>query len=143
MTGNRKWLFVLLGLTFLTGVSLGMWGERVLFSAATASPAKYSRSHKDWGARMLKKYTERLGLDDEQLAELGLILERRSTNFRELFSSIRPKMEELRESSRSEIRSLLRPDQIPGFEKLCQEQDERFRSWRRKPRAKEEGDNEK
>ena len=87
---------------------------------------------------MMEKYVERLQLDDAQVAELEIITERRSKSFREIFSSVRPKMMELREASRKEIRTFLKPEQMSEFEKLCQEEDERFRSWQRKSKPETE-----
>lgn len=132
MLGNRRWLFLLLGLTFLAGVAAGMWGERALVSPADASPGAHRRHRRDWHSRTLARFSERLQLTQEQLTQLEGILKGKRQSYREVFDLMRPKLQALKETTRTELQQILEPEQIPEFEKMCQEEDERHKAWRRK-----------
>jgi len=131
MTGERRWVLALVGLTFLAGLAAGVWGQRAFLSHAGASSASSRRSPRDWRSRTVGRYCERLQLDDEQRSRLETIFERKRESYRDVFEPIRPRLKEIREATRTEIRGVLRAGQIPQFEKLCTEEDERHRSRHR------------
>ena len=132
MLGNRRWLFLLLGLTFLAGAAAGIWAERAFLSQAEASPGAHRRHRGHWHSRTLARFSERLQLTEEQVAQVESILKGKRQSYREAFELMRPKLQELRETTRSEIRAILQAPQIPEFERMCQEEDERHSARRRK-----------
>lgn len=137
MIGNRRWLLGLLGLTFLAGLAAGVWGERALFSTAVASSSSQkSRHRKNWHSRSLERLSQRLQLSDDQRARVIAVYKKKREGYQEVFEPIRPRLKEFREASRKEIRASMRPDQIPEYERICREEDERFSAWGKKDKIK-------
>lgn len=132
MPGSKSWFFLLIALTFLAGVSAGMWGEKALLARASASASSEGQRSGDWRARTLAKFTERLELSAEQSRQLEAVFEAKRKDYDEVLGPVRPRLREIREASRLEIRKLLRPEQLPEFERICQEEDERYKSWMQK-----------
>lgn len=129
MNGSRKWLSILLVLTFLTGGISGILAERFLFTSVSAA----GKSHrKNWHKNRTERYRERLGLDDAQTAKLQAILDASRQEYRETWKTVRPRFGEIRKRSRAQIRGILRPEQVPAFETMIKEQDERRAKYKRR-----------
>lgn len=142
MNGSRKWLSILLVLTFLTGGVSGILAERFLFTSVSAADTSRGKSrHKK---RTIERYLERLGLDDAQTAKLQAILDASRQEYRETWKTVRPRFGEIRKRSRAQIRGILRPEQVPAFETMIKEQDERRakykRRWRERSGKKDAGE---
>lgn len=129
MNGSRKWLSILLVLTFFTGGVSGILAERFLFTPVSAAGKP---SWKNWHKNRTERYRERLGLDDAQTAKLQAILDASRQEYRETWKTVRPRFGEIRKRSRAQIRGILRPEQVPAFETMIKEQDERRAKYKRR-----------
>ena len=74
-----------------------------------------------WGGRqvqqqMLKDFSKTLRLTPEQRQRVGEMLEAKRQNMEALRAEVRPKFEVLRETTRTEIRQLLTPEQQHTFD---------------------------
>ena len=129
MNGSRKWLSILLVLTFFTGGVSGILAERFLFTSVSAA----GKSHrKNWRKNRTERYRERLDLDDAQTAKLQAIFDAGRKEYWEIYKAAKPRIKEIRKHSRAEIRGILRPEQVPAFETMIKEQDERRAKYKRR-----------
>ena len=105
---------VILG-TSLTSrcASLGAhgWGEK--------DPAKFHR-------QMMSQFTSKLKLTPDQQEKVSAILENTRAKISALREEIHPKFEEIRNSSKVEIRKLLTPDQQAKFDVMSAQMEARF-----------------
>ena len=76
-------------------------------------------------ARVLQRFERALKLDAEQKAQIKDILKAKHEKMKSLHEGVKPKFDELRLSTRAEIRKLLRPDQQAAFDRLEAERDAR------------------
>jgi hypothetical protein len=79
-----------------------------------------------------KKIDERVNLNSEQQAHIRAILEETFEQYNEIRKDMDPKLkefeprfQEVRRKSRERIRAELTENQLPGFEKLMEEEDKR------------------
>ena len=93
----------------------------------------YRRS---WGGgkhfqeRMLKRFDAKLSLTPDQEEHLARILEQKRGKIDALRREIRPKFEEIRKTTRVEIRQILTPEQQTKFDKMSAEWEERAGKFR-------------
>ncbi|MBI3297107.1 MAG: hypothetical protein HYZ75_03015 [Elusimicrobia bacterium] len=109
-----EWKQVVAGLAvgMILGAGMGAWRIRHL--------------HRGLGAeghqrRMLERFSKRLELTDDQRAKVSTILDNKRRRLAAMRAEAAPKFEELRTSTRGEIRALLTPEQLPAFDKLAAE----------------------
>jgi Spy/CpxP family protein refolding chaperone len=80
--------------------------------------------HRDWimseksFSRKLDRFSARLDLTPEQKAEVAVLLKSKRDKVNALFSTMEPRLEEIRSSTAAEIRKLLAPEQQAKFDKL-------------------------
>jgi len=101
-------LFILF--SFILGVLCGWFVQDRVFIKAGHTPQDFQ-----------KMLTERLHLDDRQIAQLDSILEARKRQM----DVQRNQMLVMRDSTRIEIRKALNPDQVKIFDGILQEKDAR------------------
>ena len=101
-------LFILL--SFILGILCGWLTQDRVFIKSGHTPPEFQ-----------KMLTERLHLDDRQIAQLDSILEARKRQM----DVQRNQMLVMRDSTRIEIRKALNPDQVKIFDGILQEKDAR------------------
>jgi len=79
---------------------------------------------------MIKKMERTLKLDAEQKKQIETLFETMQPRMKALREEMRPKFEAMREETRAEIRKILKPEQLPEFEKLNQKMDLRWKKYR-------------
>jgi len=104
-----KQIVVSLLIGLIAGAALGRWA--------------HWRHHGHWDdqkrySRMVERFSRELNLTPEQREKVAAILEAKRQKMQALRSEIRPKYEELRQSTKAEIRKILAPEQQERFEKL-------------------------
>lgn len=104
----------------LVGVLIG-W-----FAAYGAMHCR-ARFDKPGKSHMLDKFTRELRLDAAQKEKVGLILEETREKVKALRGQTRPRFEAIRAESDGRIRAVLTPEQLPRFEKLRAEMQEKFK----------------
>ena len=85
---------------------------------------------KHFQERMLKRFDRKLNLSSDQEERLALILEQKRGKIDALRKEIRPKFEEIRNMTRTEIRQILTPEQQTKFDKMSAEWEERAGKFR-------------
>jgi hypothetical protein len=109
-------MMFLLG-AFLVGGALGFSADRyihrdqVCTTKAQGSPA----------AGLLDILATRLRLDSAQSQAVDAILDERAAQYKKAWEPLKPRMDSIKENSRSQIRRLLTPEQIREFEALLVE----------------------
>lgn len=106
----------------IAGTAIGRWGLRF-------------RSHKHWGSekhysRMLKRFSSKLDLTPEQRKQVATILDAKREKIKALHSEIRPEFEEIRTSTKAEIRRLLTPEQQEKFDQLQSKWESHWKKYR-------------
>ena len=89
------------------------------------------REMRDGGRRnsgeVLGKMRRDLGLNDNQATEIGRILEQTHGEYRSLRAEVRPRYDLIRQNARTQIRSLLTPEQQKVFDAKAAERDARHK----------------
>ncbi len=91
--------------------------------------------HRRWGGqhfqeRLLQRFNAKLQLTPEQRTNVAAILEAKRQKIDALRTEMRPKFEELRNSTHAEIRRLLAPAQQQKFDVMQAEHDNRMKRFR-------------
>lgn len=68
--------------------------------------------------KMLERFNSKLALTDEQKTKVAGIFNSKHKRMLELRNEIKPKFEELKKSTDTEIKSILNPEQIKKFEEM-------------------------
>jgi Spy/CpxP family protein refolding chaperone len=93
------------------------------------------RERPSWSARL----TRDLALTPAQSDSVRQILQRHRTEMREVFESVRPRMDSVRLRINDEIRTVLTPDQARAYEELLQRERDRVARWRADTAAHDRG----
>ena len=111
---------------FVLGVAISV------FVGRWCAPFAFHR----WGGRgqfqhqMLKRFTAKLKLTPDQQQRVAAILEDKRTKIDALRAEMRPKFEEIRNGTRTEIRQVLTPEQQQKFDVMDAEFDARMKRFR-------------
>jgi uncharacterized membrane protein len=119
---------------FLSGALVGAFGHRLYtvrsVSADLVRPAK--PTPEDWRRREIDELRTRLKLDETQVSRLDTILDQTRDRFHAMRERSRPEAEQIRQDQRNHIRAMLNASQLPEYEKIVQEKDQK-RNAPRKP----------
>ncbi|HUS67386.1 MAG TPA: hypothetical protein VMZ28_22770 [Kofleriaceae bacterium] len=116
-----RWLAILVAAgIFGAGAAAGVAADRLLSDSHAAHEPGHRRPPRG-PDDLLERYRERLGLDAAQSAAVSEVLHARFAE-----------ADAVREKANADIRALLRPDQLPRFEEIVREQEER-RAERHRP----------
>lgn len=92
---------------------------------------RHLRRHPPSPERVFKHFSRRLELDSEQRRQLRQILERSRKLYRSANQETRKLYREVRQSTLQEIRTILRPDQLPTLEKFIKRRNKRLQKRHR------------
>ncbi len=121
-----RWTIALyMGVVFLSGAVLGGLGYR-LYSESSVS-ANAQRNPEEFRRRYMDEMRSRLKLSDDQASKLSAILDETRMRFRATRDTIEPEMQRIREEQQEKVHTILRPEQIPEYEKMRKERDEEIR----------------
>lgn len=115
---------------FVIGFAAGALSMNLYERFSSQGPDKDGSRH---GSNyVLTKMDRNLDLSDEQEKEVGAILEEAKQQYNEIKKDMQPRIKEyeprlesVRLQSRDRIRAVLKPDQLPKFEEMVQENDRR------------------
>ncbi|MFA7001875.1 MAG: hypothetical protein WC352_07005 [Candidatus Omnitrophota bacterium] len=115
-----KWVEIALVLAvgFFAGTTFGEWKMHEGFH--------HRCEKKDMKSFMLKRLDRKLHLSAGQKTKIGEILDRRHPAMTALHEEFRPRFQELREATRTEIRTVLEPKQQTKFDELSAEWEKRW-----------------
>ncbi len=113
----RKWMWVVLGLTLLSGVGLGVALDRLVLDPAMESRGQ-SHDRGEHRMRYVQRLERELGLSPEQKVQLEEALEAHGDKARECRDDARSEYAKLRERFRDDVRALLTPEQRDRFDEM-------------------------
>jgi Spy/CpxP family protein refolding chaperone len=110
-------MWMVLGLTLLSGIGLGVALDRLVLDSAMESRGQ-SHDRGEHRKRYVQRLERELGLSSEQKAQLEQALEAHGKNARECREGARSEYAKLRERFREDVRSLLTPEQRGRFDEM-------------------------
>lgn len=131
---NRAVLWVVL--IFLAGALFGgalsyLLVQPTVLGTDSRAP-EHRRDKRPSAEQVVKDFSEKLNLDADQQVKLREILERGRQQYRDADKERWDRFRSIRQSTRQEIRAILRLDQLEKFEEFLRREDERHQK-RRKP----------
>jgi hypothetical protein len=127
MNFTRKTIALYVGLVFVSGAVLGVFGDR-LYTVTTVTKAKNAKpSPEEFRRGYLGFMQKRLGLNDAQVTHLGLILDETRARMNEVHDRTIPEQQEIQKSQSEKIRALLTPAQQAEYDVVVKERRERIK----------------
>lgn len=127
MNFSRKSIALYVGLVFVSGAVLGVFGDR-LYTVTTVTKAKNAKpSPEEFRRGYLGFMQKRLGLSETQVTHLGLILDETRARMNELHERAVPEQQEIQKSQSEKIRALLTPAQQTEYDVVIKERRERMK----------------
>ena len=120
---------LLLGFGFLSGFLTHRMMSAAVVNAKTAEDFRHS-----YTAEMKSK----LKLDAQQVAQLDVILDETKARYKALRDENRPAMLKIKADQVSRVKSILKPDQVPEYERMVAEHERRFHEQEDRDRAADE-----
>lgn len=132
MDGSKTRAMLLLGLTFVAGTAVGVAAERLdlLAGWATADEASEPPEREDTRRgreTTIERFADELGLTSPQRTQIEEILDRYRTSMKGLWGEWRPRYHSLIDSVRTQIETVLTPEQVTQYRALLQERRDRDR----------------
>jgi hypothetical protein len=109
-------------LLFLSGVAVGAFGLR-LYTLKTVSASVNPRSPEEFRRHYIAELQTRLKLTDDQVKQLGPILDETQRRHREFADKHRPEMKAIQEEQIQKIRAILTDSQQAEYTKLLAERE--------------------
>src|SRR5450631_4230491 len=127
MNFSRKSIALYVGLVFVSGGVLGVFGDR-LYTVSTVTKAKNAKpSPEEFRRGYLGFMQKRLTLTDAQIMHLGLILDETRARMNEVHERTIPEQQEIQKSQSDKIRALLSPTQQSEYDVVIKERRERIK----------------
>lgn len=131
---RTQWAATILAIVlFCLGVAVGVLADRY-YHATTVS----AKTAEDWREHYIREMRSKLGLSDEQVSQLENILDETKARYKAVRDSYRPAMLKIKNEQISRVKSILTPSQVPGYEKLVAEREQRNRVQEERERAEEQ-----
>jgi uncharacterized membrane protein len=125
MTRRNLPIALYLFLVFVSGAVVGALGYRTYNPPTARSAARVSPA--TWRIQYLDEMHTGLNLTDDQMKKLNVILDDTNARFKEARQKDNQAIEQIRQDHFSRVRTILTSDQIPKYEKLHEEREERAR----------------
>ena len=123
MNFSRKSIALYVGLVFVSGGVLGVFGDR-LYTVTTVTKAKNAKpSPEEFRRGYLGFMQKRLSLTEPQVTQLGLILDETRARMNEVHERTLPERQEITKDQTEKIRALLTPAQQSEFEVMRKERE--------------------
>jgi len=116
---------------FLGGAAVGALGHRY-YAATTVTASSDVARH-----RYIQEMQDRLKLTPAQLTQLESILHETKAKTRAVRDSYQPQMLKIKQDHIERVKSILTPEQIPAYEKLVAEREQRSREQEERDRRNE------
>jgi Spy/CpxP family protein refolding chaperone len=127
MPANRITVFLSLLLVFSSGAVLGALGHRYYsLKSVSASPSPPARSSpEEFRKRYMATMSERLKLNEDQKAKLGLILDDTRQRYNEFWEKYGPERKAIEDNQFQQINAILTPEQQTEYAAMRREREER------------------
>ena len=140
MPKNKLSAMASLLLVFLSGILVGVVGHRLYMVNTVATAPRPARPDpEEIRKKIVAEMHDRVKLDDQQTAQLNQIFDATKQQFDELHKKGNQESRAIRDKQRSEIKAILRPDQIPLYEAYQKERDEQHKRDLEKRQAEGKG----
>jgi len=125
MTRRNVPIALYLLLVFVSGAVVGALGYRTYNppTAKSVSPAKLTPD--EWRRQYLDEMHTRLSLTDDQMQKLNVILDQTNARFQEAREQDNKLIRQIREDHFAHVRTILTDEQIPKYEQIHKEREER------------------
>jgi len=122
MTAKRK-AALWVGLVFLLGAALGgVLGYVFTYRSYASQPQQLTDEAKRH--QRVGQLTEQLHLSNAQAQQLDSVIAGMQSEFKSIRKQVDPQIDEARQRGRNQVRSILTPEQKPGFEEFLRHLDE-------------------
>lgn len=131
MNLSRKNIALYVGLVFLSGAVLGVFGDRV-YTVTTVTKAKNAKpGPEEFRRGYIGFMQKRLNLTEPQVIKLGLIFDETRARMNEIHERAIPEQKEIQQAQTEKIRELLTPAQQAEFETMRKERERMKKSGQR------------
>ena len=128
MNFSRKSIALYVGLVFVSGAVLGVFGDRLYTVTTVASKGKNAKlSPEEYRPRYIGFMQKRLNLTEQQVIQLGLIFDETRARMNEVHERTVPEQQEIQKTQTEKIRELLTPAQQAEYEVMLKERRERMK----------------
>ena len=118
-------------LVFASGAVVGAMGYRIYNPpTARSSGTRPRRGSEEFRRQYLQEMQTRLSLNPEQMDKLRVILDRTDERFNDARMQHNEMVRELREQHVAGVREILMPEQLPKYEQLRAEREQRAKQLR-------------
>jgi len=107
-------------LLFSCGIVVGIAGYRY-YEHTTVS----AKTSDDWRVQYMEEMRTRAKLTDRQLQMLNVILDQTKQDYRDMRERHKPEVLEIKQNQIARVKSILTAEQIPAYEKLVEEREQR------------------
>jgi hypothetical protein len=116
-----RWTVALyMGLVFACGAVVGGFAYR-LYTVSDVSANVGRRDPEEYRKRFMAELKNRLNLNDDQAAKVGVIMDQTRQQFRAARATIEPEIQKIREEQRQKINEILSAEQQPEFQKMMEQ----------------------
>lgn len=127
MNFSRKTIALYVGLVFVSGAVVGVFGDR-LYTVTTVTKAKNAKpSPEEFRRGYLSFMQKRLTLTETQVTKLGLILDETRARMNEVHERTIPEQQDIQKAQSDKIRALLSPAQQAEYDVVVKERRERMK----------------
>ena len=113
---------------FIGGAAVGALGHRYYVGTSVSAATEVARH------RYLEEMHDRLKLTPAQMTQLGTILRETKAKTHAVRDTIQPQMLQIKKDHIERVKSILTPEQIPEYEKLVAEREQRSREQEERDR---------
>jgi Spy/CpxP family protein refolding chaperone len=123
MNFSRKSIALYVGLVFVSGGVLGVFGDR-LYTVTTVTKAKNAKlTPEEFRHGYIGFMQKRLTLTEPQVTKLGLIFDETRARMNEIHERAIPEQQEIQKAQTEKIREMLTPAQQSEFEVVRKERE--------------------
>jgi len=129
MNFSRKSIALYVGLVFVSGAVLGVFGDRLYTVTTVAGKGKNAPKFtpEEYRRGYMGFMQKRLNLTDPQVTQLGLIFDETRARMNEVHERTIPDQQEIQKSQSEKIRALLTPAQQAEYDVVVKERRERMK----------------
>ena len=130
----KRWtlpIALYLFVVFVSGSVLGALGYRLYNPPTTKSNAAPRLSPEEWRRQNMEEMRLKLNLAPDQVQKLNTVYDETHSRFEAAHQTNSQVVKQIREEHVAKIRSLLTPDQLPKYEQLRAEREQRDKGPRR------------
>jgi Spy/CpxP family protein refolding chaperone len=123
MKFSRTAIFLYLGLVFVCGAVLGVFGQRLY----SASPVLSNRrpNPEELRKKALAEYQSRLKLTDDQVLKFNSLMDETRARVGEIRKQMHPAYEKVHQEQTEKVRAMLSPEQRAEYDRMLKEREER------------------